>query len=216
MGSNIAMRRPGTQFSGDGLSLSWPLGGERQVVSFPPEKRTPRIIQRIAQGQIIEVNDEPTDVAGDEARSYRLLTGDEARAHKAEPAGPVVRFIYTREDGSTVNAESQLVDETDEYKKGQEKAAQFAAEQRQAEIDRQIAAEKEAAEADKPEDEPLSKEAQVAAHQRQAAVDKIALQQERDAAAYEKMEKEKQRRGEEMPKGKQTVVARPVETKRVE
>lgn len=91
---NLAMRQPASQFSSDGVDLSWPLGGEREVVAVPDEKMTLRIKRRVAEGQIVIVDDKPTKSAGEGEREYRLLTGEDARKHMAEPAGPVTRIVY--------------------------------------------------------------------------------------------------------------------------
>lgn len=205
---NLAMRRPGTQFSADGLALSWPLGGERDVVHFPPEKRSERILQRIARGSIEEVDDQPTTPAETDDRVYRLLTGDEARRHKAEPAGPVIRYVYRRDDGTTANATVNQAGETEEFVDGQKRAVEFAEEQRQVEIDRQIAAETKAASKPAKESPEPSREERVAAHQQQAETDKIAFREEQRHEEFA-------RRGEEStPRDKQTVVTRTVQTKR--
>jgi hypothetical protein len=91
---NLAMREPGHQFSGDGLDLSWPQSGEREIVAWPEEKMTLRIKRRIAEGQIVITNDKPTKSAEGTARTYTLLTGEDARKRMAEPAGPVTRVVY--------------------------------------------------------------------------------------------------------------------------
>ena len=57
---NLAMRQPGTQFSGDGLDLSWPIGGEREVIAVADEELTLRVRRRIAEGQIVITDDKAT------------------------------------------------------------------------------------------------------------------------------------------------------------
>ena len=126
--ANLAMRLPGTQFSADNLDLSWPLGGEREVKSVPDEGMSLRIKLRIAEGNIVIVDDEPTEVLGSQAREYRLLTGAEARAHMAEPAGPVTRVVYhpaTPEDEREYQLEVQEVQtESDRFIETQREQAE--------------------------------------------------------------------------------------------
>lgn len=222
--ARLAMRRPGTQFSGDGLSLSWPLGGEREVIEFSGV-RTPRITQRIAQGQIVEVQDPITPKPDEETRTYRLLTGEEARAHKSEPPGPVTRFVYTR--GGRVVGESHEAHESDRYLSGQEEAAAEAAEARAAGIKKQIAVERKVAELAAARDgvevpsQPLPMDQRYGADQAIADADKVAHAHEsRNAAATAQAERDAKstkaaatRTEEEpQPKNRQTVVARDVKT----
>lgn len=162
---NLAMRQPGTQFSADGLDLSWPIGGEREVVAWPDENMTLRIRRRIAEGQISITDDAPTKSVANTAREYRLLTGEEARKHFLEPAGPVTRVVY--EPGVEVSPD----DYQREVQTVQDPSARFieaqaeamkAAEERSAEIaKRQVAAEKAAAKKaaatkDDEEEDPLA------------------------------------------------------------
>lgn len=105
---NLAMRRPGTQFSADDIDLSWPIGGEREVRAVPEEKMTLRVRRRIAEGSIQITDDKPTPSHDNDAREYVLLTGEEARRRMAEPAGPVTRVVYhqsTPEDERGYNVE---------------------------------------------------------------------------------------------------------------
>lgn len=146
---NLAMRLPATQFSADGLDLAWPLGGEREVVAVDEDKLTLRIKRRIAEGQIQIVDDKPTKEIDNQAREYRLLTGEEARKHMAEPAGPVTRVVYhpaTPEDEKDYQLEVQTFEgDSDRFKEAQA-AKEAAAEEAHAAIsDAQIAAEKAAA-----------------------------------------------------------------------
>lgn len=105
---NLAMRRPGTQFTRDGVNLSWPLGGEREVIHLPMDDRPATLKRRIAEGHIVETDDAPTTHIEETPRVYKILTGDEAREHKAIPAGPVTRFIFQRDDGSSARANVQM------------------------------------------------------------------------------------------------------------
>lgn len=155
------MRRAGTQFSADRLDLAWPLGGEREVVAFAEEDMTLRIKRRIAEGHIVIVDDAPTHETDLQARVYRLLTGDEARAHKAEPAGPVTRIVYhpaTPEDQREYQLAVQEVQtESDRFVEAQA-AALVAEDERRAEIVAlQVEAEKKAATPDIAAETPVAK-----------------------------------------------------------
>lgn len=147
---NLAMRSPATQFSADDLELSWPLGGEREVVAVPEEKLTLRIKRRIAEGHIVITDDKPTKKAA-EARVYRLLTGEEARKKMAEPAGPVTRVVYhpaTPKDEQDYQLEVQTAQmDSDTFLAAQEERARAAEEAHAAIVERQVEAEKAAAEA---------------------------------------------------------------------
>lgn len=162
---NLAMRLPATQFSADGLDLAWPLGGEREVVAVPDEKLTLRIRRRIAEGNIVITDDAPTKEIDNQAREYRLLTGEEARKHMAEPAGPVTRVVYhpaTPEDEQDYQLEVNEARTDSELFVQAQKAAADAAEKTHAEATkRQVKAEKEAAKADSSDedddaDDPLA------------------------------------------------------------
>lgn len=225
MGDKLAMRRPGSQFSGDGLALSWALGGEREVKEFPRDKRTPRITQRIAQGQIVEVDDPVTETVDTEARVYRLLDGDEARAHKAKPAGPVVRYVYQRDDGTISEASVQEPHETDKYNEGVQRAAEQAEETSNLIAKQQVAGAKEIAKR-KAEDAKKEKDAPsrfdiIGQQQQEAETDKIALSEERSRAAIaEQAEAHKAKAQEAAKKEKvegrpgQTVTGRDIQTRR--
>lgn len=151
---NLAMRQPGSQFSGDGIDLSWPIGGEREVLAVPDEDMTLRIRRRIAEGQIVITDDKPTKSADTDAREYKLLTGEEARKRMAEPAGPVTRVVYhpaTPADEREFNLEVQSVEgESEIFKKSQAEAAAAAEEKSAAIAKAQAEAEKAALEAEKP------------------------------------------------------------------
>lgn len=82
-GRNIAMARHGTQFSGDGVNLSWPLNGQREV-SPKPEVLSTRLLLRIANGYIVETDEEAT-ISLPEEPSNGLLFGADARRVFDEP-----------------------------------------------------------------------------------------------------------------------------------
>jgi hypothetical protein len=163
---NLAMRRPGTQFSADGLDLAWPLGGEREVVAVPDENLTIRIRRRIAEGSIQIVDDKPTKEVDNQARVYRLLTGEEARKHFEEPAGPVTRVVYhpaTPDDEKDRQLEVQVAqDQSDRAREAAADRVRQAEEEQAARTKRQVAAEKKAAKAakeaddDEDEDDPIA------------------------------------------------------------
>jgi len=89
--NRLAMAREGSQYtdSVNGFSLSWPHGGIREVVELSPDKRPQSVRLRIANGSIVETDLAVTGAA-EPVAEYRLLTGEEARRHKAVPAGRVV------------------------------------------------------------------------------------------------------------------------------
>lgn len=91
MADNLAMAKPGHAVTMDGLHLSWPIGGERQVVYFPPERRTRRILNRIVNGVIVETTDEPTEPVSEGVTTPQVYTGQEARDRLSQPAAPVTR-----------------------------------------------------------------------------------------------------------------------------
>jgi hypothetical protein len=102
MGKNLAMAREGSQVSMDGVDLSWPLGGERQVIK-QPENLSYRLRERILAGTIVETDDAVTKPApGLDEGQRRLMTGDEAREYREIPAGPVTRLQFVREKGEAV------------------------------------------------------------------------------------------------------------------
>lgn len=156
---NLAMRLPGTMFSGDGLDVSWPLGGEREVVAKTEEEMTLRIRQRIAEGNIVIVDDAPTKGPDNQSREYRLLTGDEAREHMAEPAGPVTRVVYhpaTPDDEKEYQLEVKEVQADSPLYVASQQAAAEAAEAAHAEVARRQADAEKAA--DKTTAGPIAKE----------------------------------------------------------
>jgi hypothetical protein len=116
---------------------------------------TIEIKRRIAEGHIVIVTDAPTKSADGDAREYRLLTGEDARAHMAEPAGPVTRVVYepaTAEEDREYQLEVQEVkDPSDRFIAAEEQKAKDAEAAHQAIGKKQAAAEKKAAkEAPKP------------------------------------------------------------------
>jgi hypothetical protein len=207
---NLAMRQPGKQFSGDGLNLSWPLGGEREIVEVSDEQLAAslRIRRRIAEGQIVITDEKANKVPGEGEREYRLLTGEEARKHFEEPAGPVTRVVYspaTPEDEREYQLEVQEHQPfSDRYLNAQVEAAK-AAEERSAAITKaSIQAEKDAAKEAKkakPEDE---EEDAIAARLRRTEEASAEWYAAQDKAF---MEKEKERQKEEMELLKHTAKA---------
>lgn len=115
MGDNIAMAKPGTQFSGDGISISWSRNldgtpGRRDVRAVPPGRRSPRV-RRMMIGdertgpKIVEVEDEATPETQMVTRgtsgprrpiSERLFGGGTPEAKRVFDAtsGPIVRRIF--------------------------------------------------------------------------------------------------------------------------
>lgn len=87
-GQNLKMAREGSQFAGDGVNLSWPLGGNREI-SPKPEFLSRRLQLRIANGSILETDEEAT-VELPETEISRILTGQAARDRMAEPGTPRV------------------------------------------------------------------------------------------------------------------------------
>ena len=188
---NLAMRQPATQFSADGLELSWPLGGEREVVAWPEDKMSLRIKRRIAEGSIVIVDDKPTKSTQQNVREYRLLTGEDARKHMAEPAGPVTRIVYAPawpEDDREYQREVQDVrTDSERFVEAQAAAAEAAEERHAANTKAQIEAEKEAEKAAKeaPEEEPdpiaeRIAEANAANAEHLAAQDKAFMEREKE------------------------------------
>ncbi len=106
---NIAMAREGTQFTADGISISWPWNGVRQVMRIPAPDRPLSFRRRVAEGHIVETDLPATDVyEPGKISDYRLLTGEEARRHKAIPAGPVIPVAeYLRYGDEAVNFYAQ-------------------------------------------------------------------------------------------------------------
>jgi hypothetical protein len=88
MKRRYAMGNPKTLFVGDGISLSWPWGGQREVVEIDdadfPEGLPPRVRARIAEGSIVEV-DLPVTNELRTVAPQRLYEGEEARAILAQP-----------------------------------------------------------------------------------------------------------------------------------
>jgi hypothetical protein len=103
---NYEMAQPGHSYSEGGIDLSWPLGREESdVVSVPTKDQTFRFKQRILSGLIVESKRRPTKDEDTDVREYKLLTGEEAAAVKAEPAAAVTRTAYDPDTGGTVEIE---------------------------------------------------------------------------------------------------------------
>lgn len=101
MSDNIAMGKPGTQFSGDGISLSWPeqRNGEpglREVIEVPPGKRSGRVRRMIVDGAIVETDLPVTPVVPTGLAVREIFEGGsrEALRRMREPAGPVIRKVF--------------------------------------------------------------------------------------------------------------------------
>lgn len=192
---NLAMRQPGTLFVGDGVDLSWPIGGDREVIAVDEDKMSLRIRRQIAEGHIAIVDDKPTKKAEGDAREYKLLTGEEARKVFDEPAGPVTRVIYEPVEFEEHTVESAMFDPLSERaKKSMEAAAKAAEENSQAIAKRQAAAEKQAAkEASeaKPEEEvpdPIAermKQSLEAQHEAALEADKAFMEKETERQKLE-------------------------------
>jgi hypothetical protein len=95
------MAKPGTQFSGDGISLSWPRKrdgspGIREVREIPPGRRSGRVRRMILEGSIAEVDLPVTEELEPEVKPVRLFAGGsrEALRRMREPAGPVIRQVF--------------------------------------------------------------------------------------------------------------------------
>jgi hypothetical protein len=104
---NYKMAKPGHSFSEGRIDLSWGIGRESSdVISLSPTEQSARFKQRVLAGVIVETKDPVTDnkVITD-TREYRLMTGDEARAHKAIPAGPVTRNVFNPVTGELMSVE---------------------------------------------------------------------------------------------------------------
>lgn len=93
-----AMAKEGSMFVGDGVSLSWPFNGEREVVELEERSLPSRLRHRVANGIVAEVTDEPTKKAV-EPTPYKLSTGAEAKAIMEQPAGPVKVIRHNRHTG---------------------------------------------------------------------------------------------------------------------
>ena len=104
---NYQMARPGHHFSEGSISLSWGFGGRASdVISVPLAGQSMRFKQRVLAGMIVLTKDPVTiRTAPDDVREYKLLTGEEARAVKAQPAGPVTRSYYSPVTGQVSQIE---------------------------------------------------------------------------------------------------------------
>jgi len=116
---NYKMAKPGHHFSEGGINLSWGVGRDASdVISVPLAGQPARFAQRVLAGVIVETKDPVTAPEGlADVREYRLLTGEEARAHKAQPAGVVTRSVFNPVSGELMNVEigsTKIVPEPDE------------------------------------------------------------------------------------------------------
>ena len=104
---NYKMAQAGHNFSEGKVNLSWGIGREvSDVISLPIKEQSARFKQRVLAGVIVETKDPVTDSGNySDIREYRLMTGEEAAAHKAIPAGPVTRTVYNPVSGELVEAE---------------------------------------------------------------------------------------------------------------
>lgn len=90
MPKRYALAHEGRLYHDQGISISWPHGGQREVVEVGDQPPGGRFRDAVAQGYLVEVDDEPTKPSGPAETPYVLYTGEEARAKLAEPAGPVI------------------------------------------------------------------------------------------------------------------------------
>jgi hypothetical protein len=95
MSDFIAMATEGTMYARDGVELSWPKGGQREVIELPADRRPYPVQLRITNGVIVEV-DGPATPRAQRVLRPTVLTGPEARRVRSEPAGPVTRRVYER------------------------------------------------------------------------------------------------------------------------
>jgi len=103
---NYKIAEPGHSFVEGKVNLSWGIGrAESDVISLPIAEQSARFKQRLLAGVIVETKDPSTESAPSDIREYRLMTGEEARAHKAIPAGPVTRNVYNPVTGEMVAVE---------------------------------------------------------------------------------------------------------------
>ena len=91
MSSRLTMAHEGHLIAFENIALSWPMGGIREVIDIPEDKRGPRLKKCIFDGRVIETDLPLT--ATEDAPAPRLLQGEEARRHFEEPAGPTIRVI---------------------------------------------------------------------------------------------------------------------------
>lgn len=93
--ANYQMGRPGSMFVDGEINIAWGANREESdVQSVPKDMQTPRFQQRVLAGVIVETKRPATNASPLDIGSRRLMTGEEARAHKAEPAGPVLRRVW--------------------------------------------------------------------------------------------------------------------------
>lgn len=91
-----AMAAEGSAFCRDGIDLSWPRGGAREVIELDPKAAPESFRLRVHHGVIEEVEGLEATKVMDAPTPYRLYEGEEARAVRAEPAAPVVVTQHSR------------------------------------------------------------------------------------------------------------------------
>lgn len=109
-----AMAVEGTAFIRDGIDLSWPAGGVRDVIEFDPAAfggDLPMAFRMRLLNDVIVETDDPPNKAVTEETPYRVYEGAEAREIKEEPAGPVIVMSHGRQ--SRVETEVTLLDTRD-------------------------------------------------------------------------------------------------------
>lgn len=198
---NLAMRQPGSQFTEGVTAISWPIGGEREVVAVPDEDMTLRIRRRIAEGQIVITDDKPTTSADTDAREYKLLTGEEARKRIAEPAGPVTRVVYrpaVPEDDEEVTLEIPSIETDPVIVK--EQAAEREAEDRSAALAKEKAEAEHAAAVAKADAEAKASEVPVEEPVKEPATPRAERTQEGAAAYLARRDEAFMKRETEQPK----------------
>lgn len=84
---NLAMAREGTQYSDPmgRYSLSWPYGGEREVIQIPHDERDGRLERRVTEGFIEETEDAANKEMGGALANAVVLTGEAAKEHMKIP-----------------------------------------------------------------------------------------------------------------------------------
>jgi hypothetical protein len=103
---NYRMAAPGHSFVEGPVNLSWGIGrASSDVINLPYAEQSGRFKERVLAGVIVETKDRVTTAPDPDVREYRLMTGDEARAHKAIPAGPVTRSVYNPVTGEMSEVE---------------------------------------------------------------------------------------------------------------
>jgi hypothetical protein len=111
MKKRYAMTIEGSAFIRDGVDLSWPQGGARDVVELEEDDLSDAFRMRLMNRVIAEV-DEPANKLAFEPTPYKVFEGDEARKIMSEPAGPVV--VQHHGKRSSVVREVTLLDSRDQ------------------------------------------------------------------------------------------------------